>query len=242
MTTLSKNERVKIRCDECNLPFWSSEQLEKHSAVHIRSKNFECPHCSKKFARTDHLKMHVRSCNKNPTKGIVTRKSAVNLQVGGGTKGAFHLRNSAFNGVVQEWRYTFPKSESAEVFENLRSVLMNDARLLVVEAAGLFKWYLGLEVVFHKSIDPAVETEPPAYFRTDPIPSYQKYDDDVWEVVKGQLEMELENYQTNGSGWIVSRLLNLDVNFVEMKNPLERVIEESDSDGSADDENDIEDL
>ena len=242
MTTLSKNERVKIRCDECNLPFWSSEQLEKHSAVHIRSKTFECTHCKKGFARADRRKIHERTCAKNPMKGGVTRKGAMNLQVGGGAKGAFHLRNSALNGVVQEWRYTFPKNESAEVFENLRSVLMNDTRLLVVEAAGLFKWYLGLEVVFHQSIDPEVETIPPAYFRTDPIPSYHKHADEAWEIVKGQLEMELENYQTNGSGWIVSRLVNLDVFFVEMKNPLETVIEESDSDGSADDENDREDL
>ena len=81
----------------------------------------------------------------------------MNLQVGGGAKGAFHLRNSAFNGIVQEWRYTFPKNESAEVLENLRLVLMNDTRLLVVEAAGLFKWYLGLEVVFHKSIDRSID-------------------------------------------------------------------------------------
>ena len=109
------------------------------------------------------------------------------------------------------------ENESVEVFENLRSVLMNDTRLLVVEAAGVFKWYLGLKVVFHQSIDPTVETDPPVYFRTVPIPSYHKHEDDVWEIVKGQLEMELENYQTNGSGWIVSRLLNLVVNFVEIK-------------------------
>ena len=54
----------------------------------------------------------------------------MNLQVGGGAIGAFQRRNSDFNGVFQEWRYTFPKNESAEVFENLRSVLMNDTRSL----------------------------------------------------------------------------------------------------------------
>ena len=45
--TSNKSERVKIRCEECNLPFWTEKQLEntqrrifveKHFYVHIARK------------------------------------------------------------------------------------------------------------------------------------------------------------------------------------------------------------
>ena len=62
-----KSKRGKIRCGKCNLPFWSADQLEKHSETHQRRKNFHCTHCTKGFARADRLKMHERSCDKNPS-------------------------------------------------------------------------------------------------------------------------------------------------------------------------------
>ena len=139
----NQNECVKIRCDECNLPFWSREQLQKHSKTHTRKKKLICSHCTKKFSRSDHLKMHTRSCDKNPLKNNVERKSTTTLQVGRGVKGDFKLIQSAFKGVLQEWRYNF--SESEDIYESLDLALTKDARELVIEATGLFKWYLSLK-------------------------------------------------------------------------------------------------
>ena len=44
--------------------------------------------------------------------------------------------------------------------------------------------------------------------------------DKVWEIVKEQLEKEIDNYERNGSGWVVSRLVSRDVSFAEMYDPL----------------------
>ena len=91
----------------------------------------------------------------------------------------------------------------------------------MIEATGLFKWYLGLKVVFHKPSNPGVFTDPPVYFQTDPIAFYH-YADSVWEIVKGQLVNQIENYETNGSGWIVSPFISLNISFAEMESPLQK--------------------
>ena len=220
---INMSNPVKIRCETCALPFWSAEQLEKHASTHKRRKTFQCTHCRKGFARADRLKMHERSCDQNPAKEKVERKSFLTLQIGRGANETFRLLESALAGVLQVWRYDFSDEEDEDIYESLHSVVMNDAHDLVIEATGIFKWYLGLKVVFHKAIDPSAVTDPPAYFQTEPFASYHKYDDDVWDTVKGHLEQQIENYETNGSGWVLSQFVSLDVTFAEMDNPLQKV-------------------
>ena len=38
--------------------------------------------------------------------------------------------------------------------------------------------------------------------------------------MKEQLEKQIDNYERNGSGWVVSKLVSLDVLFNEMDDPL----------------------
>ena len=59
--------------------------------------------------------MHMRSCDKNPSTRNDERKSSTSLQVGRGVKGDFKLVQSAFKGVLQEWRYDF--SEAKYIYE-----------------------------------------------------------------------------------------------------------------------------
>ena len=44
----------------------------------------------------------------------------------------------------------------------------------------------------------------------------QRNQEDVWEIAKENLEQQIENYERNGSGWVLSRLLSIDVIFCEM--------------------------
>ena len=217
-----ESECVKIRCEECHLPFWSAEQLEKHLVTHQRRKNFFCVHCKKGFVRADRLKMHEGSCDKNPFK--VKRKSVLTLQVGLGAAEGFQFVESALDGVMQLWRYEFTNKDNEDgIYESLHTVVMGAAHDLVLEATGLFKWYLGLKVIYCKATNPEELSDPPAYFQTDPFASYHRYDDDVWEIVKGQLVQQIDNYETNGSGWVVSRLVQLDVTFCQMENQMGKV-------------------
>ena len=79
----------------------------------------------------------------------------------------------------------------------------------------MFKWYLGLKVVFHKATNPEELYDPPAYFQTDPFVHHRKNDDDVWDIVKGQLEQQIDNFERNGSGWVLSQLVSLDVTLLK---------------------------
>ena len=76
-----------------------------------------------------------------------------------------------------------------------------------------------MKVEFHKAINPNVVTDPPAFFKTDPVPSFQKYGENVWKFLKEQLEQQIENYVANGSGWVVSRIIFLEISFVAMDPP-----------------------
>ena len=78
----------------------------------------------------------------------------------------------------------------------------------------------GITGVFHKAGNPNIISEPPPFFRTDPSPSYHNYDDKGWKIVNEQLEKQIDNYERNRSGWVVSRLVSLDVSFAEMDDPL----------------------
>ena len=226
----SIDECEKIRCVKCNLPFWTTEQLKKHVKTHDRRKTLGCLHCQKKFARSDRLKMHIRSCK--PTQKTSATKCSSELQIGLGAKGNFLLVESALHGVMQVMRYSFGENEQHEIYETLHSVVHNDVYNLVINTTGLFKWYLGLKVIFYKMIDPQVQSDPPAFFQTDPIASYYKYNDSVWEVINGQLEQQIENFERSGSGWVVSRLVSLDVTFAKIANPLGTSREDSNSIGA----------
>ena len=106
---------------------------------------------------------------------------------------------------------------------------------MVIKSTGTFKWYLGLKAIFHKATNPDIISEPPPFFRTDPSPSYHKYSDKVWEIVNEQLEKQIDNYECNGSGWITSRLVSLDVSFAEMNDPIKpKRVEYTDDDEDKD--------
>ena len=223
----NQQEGVEVRCVQCKLLFWSSAQLEKHAAVHKIRKTKKCIHCEKTFSRGARLKLHIRSCDKNPEK---KKKTKPMVQVGRGASGAFDFVESALEGLMQVWRYVFSSQEQDDIYTSIDSALMKEGQDLVVEAEGLFKWYFVLKMEFYKMTNPTIVTNPPAFFRSEPIASYRKYDKNVWEIIKGQLLNQIENYEKNGSGWVAYRLLSLDVTFARMANPLQPRRDDSDTD------------
>ena len=51
---------------------------------------------------------------------------------------------------------------------------------------------LSFKVIFHKAANSDMLCEPLLFFRSDPLPFYQKYDDKVWKIVKEQLEKRVK--------------------------------------------------
>ena len=175
--------------------------------------------------------MHERTCDKNPAKNKIAPRISATMQVGRGvTDEKFYLFESALSGVLQVWRY----EEQKDLYKSLHTVMMSMAYDLVTKTTGTFKWYLVLKVIFHKASNPDEISDPPAFFQSHPIVSYRKYDEDAWDLVKEQIEQQIENFQENGSGWVVSRLGTLDVTFAEMEDPLRKFRGHSSSDDDED--------
>ena len=84
----------------------------------------------------------------------------------------------------------FSNEEQQNLYKTLDTVVKTTAYDLVIETTATFKCYLGLKEIFHKAANPDIISEQPQFFRTDPYPSYHKYDDKVWEIVKQQLEKQ----------------------------------------------------
>ena len=65
--------------------------------------------------RGNNLKMHERTCVKNPEKTNEAQKYSTVMQVGGGVDNAFNLLKSALGGVFQTWRYIFSDEEQQDL-------------------------------------------------------------------------------------------------------------------------------
>ena len=74
----------------------------------------------------------------------------------------------------------------------------NVLRIEVVKRKGI-KWSLALKVIMHKSVDPAVVTDPPAVFNTDMVVGLivSNYDDD-FNAAFNNVMQQIYNYQRNG--------------------------------------------
>ncbi|CAF2182480.1 unnamed protein product [Rotaria magnacalcarata] len=70
MALLLKHEQVHVelmpfRCTFCGKGFKHRRSLNRHSKLHTGERKFKCTSCESTFARSDHLKAHIRTHNNN---------------------------------------------------------------------------------------------------------------------------------------------------------------------------------
>ena len=187
------------------------------STVGVR-RTYGCRYCRKEFKRSDCAANHERTCDSAPSP--ITQQSKP--QVGGGDLGKFELVDSALRGACTVYRLIFPQGTAADDTVRLREIIMKDVPELVnskrAEIGDSFKWYLGLKVLFAKANNPDVFTDPPVVFLTNPVISYHSWglQEDPWKKTEEQLNHKIGNYEKNGSGWILERMLSLDVTVCTM--------------------------
>ena len=70
-----------------------------------------------------------------------------------------------------------------------------------------YKFQISVDVVFHKAVDPAVITQPPVVLTSEMVGVYA--DSTPLNDVNRQLLKFIEVYEHNGSGWVFSKFVSL---------------------------------
>ena len=74
------------------------------------------------------------------------------------------------------------------------------------------KWYLSLNMNFCKCTSPAVKTDLAVTFHSEVFKSVNLHELDYeYHVVFNQIVLQIDEFQGNGSGWVVGHLQHLDL-------------------------------
>ena len=80
---------------------------------------------------------------------------------------------------------------------------------------------MSLHVNFHPGSDEEFKTEPPAVLNTEALEIFKSTNiDDILNHAYENLVSSIENFQQRGSGWVLDKLLKLDLHILEF-NPLD---------------------
>ena len=86
---------------------------------------------------------------------------------------------SSLGGAAREYKMYFEDERTQEWLVDLHDAMTRDTLDFLKDIrnkdGSLFKWYLTLEVTFHKLANPYIITDPPVYFYTRPILLYMAY-------------------------------------------------------------------
>ena len=204
-------------CPRCKVLYKSKKYRDEHYIKHFQNKNFVCSHCSKTFAQKCRMEMHFKTC----TNKCGNDKSIhENVQIGHGESlgkqedGLFEEYESALGGVVCKERLYFA-NHGNNLMNRLSSALKKVAERLELEREKNHsnKVYLSLQAAFYKAADPSIVTDPAPFFNTEPIRLFPSTDvSEIINIFTSNLQQQIDNYQTNGSGWVLQNFLHLELN------------------------------
>ena len=127
----------------------------------------------------------------------------------------------ALDGTVNEYRLNLEdeQQDASNVLGILKeSTFQMENRISEVVKKRSVKFYLSLHVNFHLSTDVTFLTNPPAVFSTDTIELYGSSDvHDALNSIYMNLTSAIEGFKQRGSGWVLNKLLAVDLHFLEFE-------------------------
>ena len=185
-----------------------------------------CMFCDKYIKHSKNIKLHEGTCQDNPNN---LRNTAVGYGIAIPTfttaNHDFQLLSSGFKNTISTYRKTF---QPHDTLDDMKHVLQKNVKELLQNEAYKrlhFKWHAALKVVFQKSSDSSIQTDPPACFRTEPRLGLigTDYDEKLEHVFISFLE-QIDCYERNGSGWVFQNFVDIDVIICTINNPLGETI------------------
>ena len=222
-------------CSECSLEFISLENLQSHEA-RCKSKNFRfrCIHCNRKFTRALYKDLHQQNCDRNVDEQACSSKQTTldefyppspkrlrAVQVGGSaveehgeTWAMPKMIESALSKSAVTYRKEFDQANKDDLFARCEKVLSTLKSVLIIELLDKkgVKFYFTIRAIFHQSKDPSIITEPPVSFRSEVFTALNtdKFNLHL-KVAMMQFQKQLEEFERNGSGWVLNHFVNMDI-------------------------------
>ena len=213
---------MAFSCDICKRGFAEKRCLNRH-VKELHGNLWSYHRCSQSFNRRDNYEMHQQVCLFK----TIGKRSGEDLEDGTTVK---KLKDNvsrvadALDGTVSEYRLNLEdeQQDASNVLNGLKGSTFQMENRINEEIAKkrAVRFYLSLHVYFHLSTDLTFLTDPPAVFSTDAVELYNSNDVHVaLNSIYGNLVPAIEDFQQCGSGWILDKLLGLDLHLLKF-NPL----------------------
>ena len=224
-------------CISCGRLFFSEENLENHTEnCDNKEKKESCRHCRNTFARCSNKDLHERGCDKGKqrrkrhlkqsTIENYAKRSCVDnfqaQQVGGSSALEEHsetwkapeILESTLKDTAMTYRKEFNESNRKDLLQRL-NITMNTFTPIIqgeIHRKEGIKWYFSLKMVFFKAKDVTDLTDPPVTFRSEVFTSLDDEKLDIqYKVAYNQFIHQIEEFQRNGSGWVIHHFRSLDL-------------------------------
>ena len=209
-------------CPVCQTNFTEKRNLTRH-LKNQHGNLWACQQCQQSFNRYDNYCMHQRVCNfktsgkrsfEDGAADSPTKKLKDNVIYAGGA-----LENTLVD-------YRLDIADEEQDANNVLDVLKESVHQLKnkindeLTKKKALKFYVALHANFHLSHDESFTTSPPAVLRSEAIELYKSSNiNEVLDKTYESLIAAIENYVNRGSGWVLDRLVKLDLHILEF-NPL----------------------
>ena len=210
----SEPEIKKQKCPHCSKTIDCANNLEKH----LRSCAKTPIHTNKQQSRRTTLDGSTSLENGSPTPSILMVEE---VQVGGapaehsGHWKAPEIVEFALKYTSVTFRKAFNSNNKRDILQRLKEVIHSMRPVIKGQSrvnAEAVKWYLSINMNFCKSKSPGVKTDPAVSFYSEVFKSIDNHElDYLFHVGYNQIVPQVDEFQCNGSGWVVDHLQHLDL-------------------------------
>ena len=208
-------------CPTCDVPFVNKKERDSHYDRHSEVKYHKCKVCFKTFKKKQMFHLHARLHTEEATQtgGSALPESPSDVE----EEDDFTFTTTAniFGGLIRIETLQFSKATTS-LLGRLKESLQAAYEKLMLERENKhsLKVYFSLKAVFYKAANSSELTSPPPCFNSEPIIILTATNiQEVVEMVYANLTKQLDNYSTNGSGWVLNNLDSLEMNITQF-NPL----------------------
>ena len=146
------------------------------------------------------------------------------VQVGGapaeqaGHWKAPEIVESALKYTALSFRKAFKSNKKIDILQRFKEVIHSMRPMIKGQTrvnAEAVKWYPSLSMNFRRSTSPGVKTYPAVTFRSEVFKSIDTHKLDYqFHVRYNQIVLQIDEFQRNGSGWVVDHLRHLDLRWL----------------------------